>query len=45
MAIRTGVKVGTDVSERLTNDCDAVFVAIGAHKDRAMGIPGELLMG
>ncbi|HHX10680.1 MAG TPA: FAD-dependent oxidoreductase, partial [Firmicutes bacterium] len=44
--IRTGVKVGEDISwERITEDHDAVFVAIGAHKDRAMGIPGEDLDG
>ncbi|MGI6620729.1 MAG: NADH-quinone oxidoreductase subunit NuoF [Bacillota bacterium] len=46
VAIRTGVKVGTDISwDRLREDYDAVFVAIGAHKDRAMGIPGEDLEG
>src|SRR5690606_19213356 len=41
-----GVKVGEDISwERIREDYDAVFVAIGAHKDRAMGIPGEDLDG
>ncbi len=46
VTVRTGVKVGTDISwEALKNDYDAVFVAIGAHKDRAMGISGEDLDG
>ncbi|HHY35981.1 MAG TPA: NADH-quinone oxidoreductase subunit NuoF [Firmicutes bacterium] len=44
--IRTGVRVGQDISwERIRETHDAVFVAIGAHKDQKMGIPGEDLKG
>ncbi len=39
---RTGVTVGKDVSvDDLMREYDAVFLAIGAHKERRMGIPGE----
>jgi len=44
--IRTGVRVGTDVSfDTLRSEYDAIFVAIGAHKDQKLGIPGEDLHG
>ncbi len=44
--IRTGVKVGKDIPfDKLQADYDAVFVAIGAHKDQKLGIPGEDLQG
>jgi NADH-quinone oxidoreductase subunit F len=46
VTIKTGVRVGTDISwEVLGNDYDATFIAIGAHKDQRMGIPGEELSG
>ncbi len=39
---KTGVCVGRDVSlEALRKDFDAVYLAIGAHGDRKLGIPGE----
>lgn len=44
--IRTGVRVGKDISfDDLKSDYDAIFVAIGAHKDQKLGIPGEDLQG
>jgi NADH-quinone oxidoreductase subunit F len=44
--IKTGVRVGKDVSwETLKSQHDALFVAIGAHKDQRLGIPGEDLAG
>lgn len=44
--IRTGVKVGRDISwETLKAQNDAVFIAIGSHKDQRLGIPGEDLEG
>ncbi|MBQ6420114.1 MAG: FAD-dependent oxidoreductase [Clostridia bacterium] len=37
-----GVSVGKDISiASLRNDFDAVYIAIGAHTDRKIGIPGE----
>ncbi len=40
--IRTGVSVGRDISfESLRGQYDAVYLAIGAHSDRKIGIPGE----
>lgn len=46
VTIKTGVKVGTDISwETLKQEYDATFIAIGAHKDQRMGIPGEDLPG
>lgn len=46
VTIKTGVRVGTDISwETLRDDYDATFIAIGAHKDQRMGIPGEGLPG
>ncbi len=39
---RTGVTVGQDVTvEDLREEHDAVVLAIGAHEERRMGIPGE----
>lgn len=44
--LRTGVRVGEHISfEQLRKDYDAVFVAVGAHKDQKLGIPGEELEG
>ncbi|NLA59656.1 MAG: NADH-quinone oxidoreductase subunit NuoF [Firmicutes bacterium] len=44
--VKTGVRVGKDISwEDLRSKHDAVFVAIGSHKDQTMGIPGEDLPG
>ena len=38
----TGVKIGVDMSfEELKNNFDAVYVAIGAHTDKKVGIEGE----
>ena len=46
VVIKTGVRVGKDVSwETLRSQHDALFVAIGAHKDQRLGIPGEELQG
>ena len=40
--VRTGVSVGTDISlPDLRADFDAVYIAIGAHTDKKIGIPGE----
>jgi NADPH-dependent glutamate synthase beta subunit-like oxidoreductase len=40
--LRCGTRVGKDVSlEDLRRDFQAVFVGIGAHKGKTMGIPGE----
>ncbi len=40
--LRCGVRVGQDVSlDDLRREYDAVFVGIGAHKGKTMGIPGE----
>ena len=44
--IKTGVRVGKDVPwETLKTQHDALFVAIGSHKDQRLGIPGEDLGG
>jgi homotetrameric NADPH-dependent glutamate synthase len=44
--IRYGVTVGKDISlEKIRQDHDAVFVAIGAHKSLMLGIEGEGLKG
>ena len=46
VVIKTGVRIGKDVSwETLRSQHDALFVAIGAHKDQRLGIPGEELPG
>ncbi|MGE5549208.1 MAG: NADH-quinone oxidoreductase subunit NuoF [Bacteroidota bacterium] len=40
--IRTGVKIGEGLSlADLRRDHDAVFIAVGAHVDQRLGIPGE----
>ncbi len=40
--VRFGVRVGTDLSmEQLHSEFDAVFVGIGAHDNKPMGIEGE----
>ena len=40
--IRTGVKIGKDISlADLRRDHNAVFVAVGAHADQRLEIPGE----
>lgn len=42
ITFRTGVTVGKDLTvEDLRKDHDAVVLAIGAHEERHMGIPGE----
>ena len=44
--IKTGVSVGKDISfEALRGQYDAVYLAIGAHSDRKIGIPGEDAVG
>lgn len=44
--IATNVKIGKDISfDYLTNNYDAVFVAIGAWKSSKIGCPGEDLEG
>jgi NADH-quinone oxidoreductase subunit F len=44
--IRTGTKVGVDIPwDDLRSQYDAVFVAIGAHRDQRLGVPGEDLDG
>ncbi|MBR0082112.1 MAG: FAD-dependent oxidoreductase [Clostridia bacterium] len=41
-AVKTGVSIGKDLPlEQLRRDYDAVYIAIGAHTDRKIGIPGE----
>lgn len=40
--VRTNFNVGTDCTlESLRNTFDAVYIAIGAHGDRKLGVPGE----
>ncbi|MBD3293663.1 MAG: NAD(P)-binding protein [Armatimonadia bacterium] len=44
--IRTGVSVGTDVTlDELRDDYDAVVLAVGGHRQRKLGVPGETLSG
>ena len=44
--VKTGVRVGKDISwQDLKSKHDAIFVAIGSHKDQTMGVPGEDLPG
>ncbi|MEW6621844.1 MAG: NADH-quinone oxidoreductase subunit NuoF [Bacillota bacterium] len=46
VGIKTGVRVGQDVTlTQLKEDYDAIFLAVGAHKDQNLGIPGEKLRG
>ncbi len=39
--VKTGVSVGGEDLEQIRKDYDAVYMAIGAHKDRKLGLPGE----
>jgi len=40
--IRCGVKVGRDISfEELRREYQAIFVGIGAHQGKSLGVPGE----
>ena len=44
--VKTGVNIGTDVKlEDLRRDYDAVYVSIGAHNDKKLGIDGENARG
>lgn len=44
--VHTGVSVGRDIPIReIEHDFDAVFLCIGAHIDRKIGIPGESSIG
>ena len=44
--VRTGVSVGTDIPvEKLQQQYDAVYIAIGAHSDKKLHIPGEDAQG
>ena len=43
--IKTGVRVGQDLSWKGLLDYDAVFLATGVHKSRALRVPGENLEG
>lgn len=40
--VKTGISIGHDLSiQSLVDNFDAMYVAIGAHRDRKLGIPGE----
>ena len=40
--IKTGVNVGTDISyDDIGSQYDAMYISIGAHTDKKVGIPGE----
>ncbi len=40
--VKTGVKVGTDISlEELREKYDSIFVTIGAHNNKKLGVEGE----
>jgi NADH-quinone oxidoreductase subunit F len=44
--IKTGVKIGTDISlSQLMDQYQAVFLAVGAHNNQALGLPGDELEG
>lgn len=44
--IKTGIKIGTDIPlSRLLEEYQAVFLGVGAHKNQALGLPGENLNG
>ncbi len=43
--IKTGVEIGKDVSWAALLKYDAVFLALGVHRSRAMDVPGEELDG
>ena len=40
--VRTGVSIGTDISmKEIQSSYDAVYIAIGAHTDKKLGLEGE----
>ena len=40
--LRTGVDIGKDITlQQLVDEYDSVYLAIGAHTDKKIGIPGE----
>ncbi len=40
--VRCGVEIGTDISlDELYRDYDAIYISIGAHNDKKVGIEGE----
>lgn len=40
--VKTEVKVGDDISfDEIKNNCDAIYISIGAHTDKKIGIDGE----
>ena len=42
ITVKTGVCIGSDLSvEQLRKEYDALYVAIGAHADKKLGLPGE----
>lgn len=42
VTVKTGVTVGKDLSvDQLTAEYDAIYIAIGAHSDRKLGVEGE----
>lgn len=42
ISVRTGVSIGRDLSmENVQNSFDAVYIAIGAHTDKKLGLEGE----
>lgn len=44
--IKTNVRVGKDITmKQLQKDHDSLFIGVGAHKDQALGIPGDDLNG
>lgn len=44
--IKNGVKIGTDITaDQLTNEFDAVLIAVGMGDIQSLGIPGEKLTG
>ncbi|MFC1956697.1 FAD-dependent oxidoreductase [Chloroflexota bacterium] len=44
--IRTGVQVGKDIGlEEIRKNCDALFIAVGAHGGMRLGVDGETLPG
>lgn len=45
--IRTGIRIGRDVTidGLFEQGFAAVFIAVGGHKSRALGVPGETLQG
>ena len=44
--VHTGVSIGRDISfAEIENQYDAVYISIGAHNDKKIGIPGEDAIG